>query len=213
MGFLDEIRSYFRNDEPTPTEQAAELNRQRREDQFGDLPNEIEEMPPEDVADTFARMQQDDRLAFVRNRSISKEKWDEMMSMIESNSKQQDFWGIDDSQTEIQDGVSVCICHEEEVQTWTETRGTQKTIGQTQGTSKTSKTEAGSKVSGSGGVGILALEVLMQPAKSQPRRGEHRASHSRKWPKPLIPRAQQRNSSHVRLSQQTPPFLDEASFK
>ncbi|MFC7193095.1 hypothetical protein [Halocatena marina] len=154
MGFLDEIRSYFRNDEPTPTEQAAELNRQRREDQFGDLPNEIEEMPPEDVADTFARMQQDDRLAFVRNRSISKEKWDEMMSMIESNSKQQDFWGIDDSQTEIQDGVSVCICHEEEVQTWTETRGTQKTIGQTQGTSKTSKTEAGSKVSGSGGVGI-----------------------------------------------------------
>lgn len=154
MGLLDGIRSYFRENEQTLSEQAAELDRQRRGNQFGNLPEEMEEMPPEDVADEFARMEQQTRLEFIQNGHISREKWTEMITMIKSNPKQQSFWGFDGSQVNIQDDVAVCECHEEVTRTWTVSKGTQKTIGQTQGTSETSKTEAGVKMGGSGAAGV-----------------------------------------------------------
>ncbi|WP_248910532.1 hypothetical protein [Halocatena marina] len=160
MDLLDEIRSYFRDDEPTLTEQAAELDRQRRGDQFGDLPDEIEEMPPEDIADTFARMEQQTRFLFVRNGNISEEKWREMRSVIENDLKQQNFWGLDVPQTDFKQGTEVCRCHEEGLQAQTETLESQETIGQTQGSSKTSQTEVGSKVGGGGGVSVPGVGTI-----------------------------------------------------
>ncbi|UPM43574.1 hypothetical protein [Halocatena salina] len=86
MGLLDRVKSYFREEEQT-----TELNRQHRGDQFGDLPEEIEEMPPEDVADKFVRMQQQTRLDFIQSRYISHSKWKEVMNLIENDPKQRVF--------------------------------------------------------------------------------------------------------------------------
>lgn len=174
MGFLDEVRSYFRDDDPPLAEQAEELDPQRREDQFGDLPNEIEEMSPEDVANTFARMEQQTRLSFVRNNNISEEKWREMRSSIENNTKQQNFWGIDSKQTIFKQGVEVCACHEEGLQAQTETRGVQKTIGQMEGSSKASKTEVGGKVGGSGGVGVPGVGTVDTTSEVSGKKGRAR---------------------------------------
>lgn len=126
MGLLDGVKSYFRDDEQTLTEQTAELDRQRRGNQFGDLPEEIEEMPPEDVADEFARMEQETRLSFVRRRNISQDKWNEMWSMIQNDAKQREFWGIDGTQTVFREEIEVCACHEEGLSPLTETRGSRR---------------------------------------------------------------------------------------
>lgn len=173
MGLLDGIKSYLPEgeDEQTQSEQAAELTRQRKGNQFDDLPEEIEEMSLEDVADEFARMEQQQRLEFVQSGYISQEKWKDLMKMIENNPKQRDFWGLDGSQINIKDGVEVCACHEEVTQTLTVTKENQETMGQTQGTTETSKTEAGGKVSGSGGAGIPGVGNVKTTSEASIKKG------------------------------------------
>lgn len=173
MGLLDEVRSYFQESEqePTQSERTETLSRQRKGDQFGDLPEEIETMPPEEVADTFARMQQQNRLAFIQSGYISQEKWNEMMTIIEDSSKQRDFWGLDGTQINIKDGIEVCACHEEVTQTTTVTKENQETIGQTEGTSESSKTEIGSKTGGSGEVGVLGVGNVKMTGEISAKKG------------------------------------------
>lgn len=171
MGLLDVAKSYFRDHESTQSEQSEALTRQRRIDQFGDLPDEIEDMPPEEVANEFAQMGQDNRLFFVRNVLVSQDKWNEMMSVVENSPKQQAYWGLDGEKTEMQDGTRVCECYHIEVNTWSETRGSQEMMGQTQGTSETSKTEIGNKTGGSGEVGLPGVGTVKATEEVSAKKG------------------------------------------